>query len=99
MTMDFHMNNLTPQITSTFDALKDTYAFLQYLGVNTTKMTFNLSARFLFKHLKIWAQPNRHLEFFIVDQQKQPLEVFYKKGCFLKCCKIQRKTPVSESLF
>ena len=30
--------------------------------------------------------------------QKQPLEVFCEKRCSLKCCKIHRKTLVSESL-
>ena len=31
--------------------------------------------------------------------QKQPLELLCEKRCSLKCCKIQRKTPVPESLF
>ena len=51
MTMDFHMNNLTPQITSTFDALTDTYAFLQYLGVNTTKMTFTIEVHVFYSSI------------------------------------------------
>ena len=31
--------------------------------------------------------------------QKQPLEVFCKKWCSYKFCKIHRKTPVPESIF
>ena len=32
------------------------------------------------------------------EPQKQPLEVFCKKRCSQKFCRIHRKTPVSESL-
>ena len=31
--------------------------------------------------------------------QKLSPEGFYKKGCSKKCCKIERKTSVQESLF
>ena len=31
--------------------------------------------------------------------KKQPPEMFYKKRCSQKSCEINRKAPVSESLF
>ena len=49
MTMEFYMNNLTPQITSTFEALTDTFTFLKYFGVYATKIIFTMSTWFLFK--------------------------------------------------
>ena len=41
----------------------------------------------------------RHFLFFLFKIQKQPLEVFCKKTCSLKLCKIHMKTPAPESLF
>ena len=35
----------------------------------------------------------------IGHRQKESPEMFFKKLCFQKFCKINRKTPVSESLF
>ena len=99
-TCNFIKNTTLAQVFSCefCETSKKTFFNRTPLGDCFCKMTFTMITRFLFKKLIIWVQPNRCLDFFIVDSQKQPLEAFYKNGGLKNIAKFTGK-HVCQSLF
>ena len=69
---------------------------------STTLETSNVPFLFLSLNINLWIRLDCCLgsdEMLNKSGQKQPPEVFPKKRCSKKFCKIQKKTPLLESLF